>query len=257
MSTSIRAGRSAGGSISRPRPRSCRSTPGSCSCSPTSASTTSGHARHRPARWHRASASRWWRCWRRSASAWPADRPGRFPAAAVFMVLAPTSSVVPIPDAAVEHRLYLPVLGIAVLLVSGILGLDRDAAPRRRLAVAALTGLILWLASLSLAATRSTATAKPCGPMCSRPRPGNLRAAIYQGRFGDPQREMARFRAVLAEFPAMTDARLALAVDLLQVGRPLEAEAEPTGPPQAMPAMPRSVPVSGRCASSLGDWRGP
>ena len=154
--------------------------------------------------------------------------PWSFPAAAVFMVLAPTSSVVPIPDAAVEHRLYLPVLGIAVLLVSGILGLDRDAAPRRRLAVAALTGLILVLASLSWSRNQVYRTSEALWTDVLTTRPGNLRAAIYQGRFGDPQREMARFRAVLAEFPAMTDARLALAVDLLQVGRPLEAEAELT-----------------------------
>ena len=42
-----------------------------------------------------------------------------FAGAWFFLILAPTSSVVPIADAAVEHRLYLPLAAVLVLLVVG------------------------------------------------------------------------------------------------------------------------------------------
>jgi len=49
-----------------------------------------------------------------------------FAGAIFFVVLAPTSSVIPIADAAMEHRMYLPLLGIVALGVVGLFAiLDR------------------------------------------------------------------------------------------------------------------------------------
>jgi tetratricopeptide (TPR) repeat protein len=45
--------------------------------------------------------------------------PAGFPAAAFFVILAPTSSFVPRPDCAFEHRMYLPLACVAVLVVAG------------------------------------------------------------------------------------------------------------------------------------------
>jgi tetratricopeptide (TPR) repeat protein len=47
--------------------------------------------------------------WRRSA--WS------FPAAWIFIILAPSSSIVPVQDVAFEHRMYLPLAGVVVLIV--------------------------------------------------------------------------------------------------------------------------------------------
>lgn len=42
-----------------------------------------------------------------------------FPLLWFFVILAPTSSILPIPDAAFDHRMYLPVAGILVLTIVG------------------------------------------------------------------------------------------------------------------------------------------
>ncbi len=43
-----------------------------------------------------------------------------FPAAWFFIILAPSSSIVPVQDAAFEHRMYLSLAGVVVLVVCGI-----------------------------------------------------------------------------------------------------------------------------------------
>lgn len=47
-----------------------------------------------------------------------------------FLILAPTSSIVPVADAMVEHRMYLPLAAVIALLVAGLHGrLGRAAIP--------------------------------------------------------------------------------------------------------------------------------
>lgn len=57
----------------------------------------------------------------------------------VFITLAPTSSFIPLRDAAFEHRMYLPIVGLAWLLIVG--GADLLAAAAARLGQAPRT---LW-----------------------------------------------------------------------------------------------------------------
>ena len=54
-------------------------------------------------------------------------RPWAFPVLAVFVILAPTSSVMPLPDAAFEHRMYLP---LAALLALAVVAAAHAIAPR-------------------------------------------------------------------------------------------------------------------------------
>lgn len=49
-----------------------------------------------------------------------ARRTFAFPLAWMFVILAPTSSILPIPDAAFEHRMYLPLAGALALTVLGL-----------------------------------------------------------------------------------------------------------------------------------------
>ena len=86
------------------------------------------------------------------ATVWALFRAPRlaFPAVCFFLLLAPTSSVMPILDLAVEHRMYLPLAPVVVLLV---LGLDhllqrgvQDSGPmakHRKIAVICLAGGVL------------------------------------------------------------------------------------------------------------------
>jgi len=46
-------------------------------------------------------------------------KPWGFPAVCFFLILAPTSSVVPLGQLAFEHRMYLPLAAVAALLVAG------------------------------------------------------------------------------------------------------------------------------------------
>jgi tetratricopeptide (TPR) repeat protein len=61
-----------------------------------------------------------------------------------FVVLAPTSSFMPITDLAAEHRMYLPLAAPLLLLVAALVRLERRLA----------TGLVLLLAGLLIATTR-------------------------------------------------------------------------------------------------------
>jgi Flp pilus assembly protein TadD len=83
--------------------------------------------------------------WRRGARLW-AMGPLWF-----SLTLLPESSVFPIRDAMFEHRLYLPMLGPALL--AG-LSLERLARWRRPAGVAALAGVILLLGGLTVARNR-------------------------------------------------------------------------------------------------------
>lgn len=74
----------------------------------------------------------------------------------VFVTLAPTSSILPLKDAAFEHRMYLPVAGLAWLLVVGgadllaLLAARSGQAPRSLWRAGAIA-LGVWIALLGLA----------------------------------------------------------------------------------------------------------
>lgn len=67
----------------------------------------------------------------------------------VFIILAPSSSIMPIQDVAVEHRMYLPLAGVVTALVIGgdhlMRRLVRDGAARAGVSVALAAGLTVAL----------------------------------------------------------------------------------------------------------------
>jgi len=84
----------------------------------------------------------WWRAERGAAPA--AARPVAFGIAWWLLLLAPTSSVVPIADLVAEHRVYLALLGpLLALAVAGDLALSRLPAGRAR-AAALVLGAAVW-----------------------------------------------------------------------------------------------------------------
>jgi protein O-mannosyl-transferase len=84
-----------------------------------------------------------------------------------FITLAPTSSILPLRDAAFEHRMYLPIVGLAILTVVG--GYDAARALARRAGIdpghaVAAAGVVagLWLAFLGgLTVARNDVYADP------------------------------------------------------------------------------------------------
>ena len=77
-----------------------------------------------------------------------------FPVMTFFIILAPTSSLMPLPDAVFEHRLYVPLAAIWVLLILGgdaLIGRVRSAAnPLLRVAATAvLVAVVCGFAALT------------------------------------------------------------------------------------------------------------
>jgi tetratricopeptide (TPR) repeat protein len=81
------------------------------------------------------------------ARAWRRRSPSGFLGAWWFVTLLPTSSLIPIPDAAAEHRLYLPLAAVAVGTVIGYdrwaMGAFRRLATLRRACAVALAALVI------------------------------------------------------------------------------------------------------------------
>jgi tetratricopeptide (TPR) repeat protein len=81
-----------------------------------------------------------------AAGAWAVwrNRPWGFVAAWFFAILAPTSSIQPIQDLAVEHRMYLPLAAVAVAVVLAVFEVARKAGtPRAAPALLIVAALVL------------------------------------------------------------------------------------------------------------------
>jgi len=177
----------------------------------------------------------WWACRRRDGEGGAAGRVAAFGVAWFFLVLAPTSSVVPIADLLVEHRVYLASWGPIVAVAAGAsLGLSRLGARRRTaslLVVGAVWGVLalalhrrnaVWETRLAL---WSDAAAK--APTAQRPR---LNLAFARWERGENDEAIRQFRLALEYGGRAAPADEAfiqnnLAVALLSANRPDEAAA--------------------------------
>jgi len=133
-----------------------------------------------------------------------------FPAFVFFTVLAPTSSFLPRPDYAFEHRMYLPLVGVMTLAVVGLAWILRERGVREHLAPARYYGAFPYVAAILLAGM-ALATARRSTVFHSQEtawrdvigqRPGNLRARVgliggllKEGRFEEAEHDA---RALLA-----------------------------------------------------------
>lgn len=153
--------------------------------------------------------------WRR----WPA---GGFLGAAFFLLLAPSSSFVPVVTQTIaEHRMYL---ALAVPLIAVAVGLRRGLGPRG--------WVVLGVAAVALGAVTSARNADYASAFdlwrdTVAKRPDNFRARYNLGlqwlERGRPDEAVAETREAARRTPENPDAHFNLALMLTRTGQPAEA----------------------------------
>ncbi len=138
-----------------------------------------------------------------------------------FIILAPTSSFIPIADLAVEHRMYLPLAAVVVLVMMGIHAL----AGRRSMPVFAVLAVGLGFLTVQrnedyqsdIAIWLDTINKRPNNPRAHY----NLGLALTQaGRVGE---SIGHYEQALRISPAYAKAHNNLGTALSQAGRVQEA----------------------------------
>ncbi len=111
--------------------------------------------------------------------------PWGLPGAWFFLILAPTSSFVPLADAAFEHRMYLPSASVILVVVFAMEGLLRRGIPdtgRRRWAFGALTAAVtVALGCLTMARNHDYRSRLAIWEDTAAKRPDNPRARYNLG----------------------------------------------------------------------------
>jgi len=140
-----------------------------------------------------------------------------YPLAWFFLILAPTSSFIPRPDPIVEYRMYLPLMGIVVLLVSiSYVALQNIAARlnlsgkiRGIVAGGVSSGLLALLVALTIARNEVYRSEESIWKSSIAGSPDNLKAYVGLGAVllstgkNDEAREC--FEETLARCPAVTE----------------------------------------------------
>jgi len=141
-------------------------------------------------------------------------RPGvGFLAAWFFLILAPTSTIVPIvTEVAAERRMYLPLAAVVVLVVLGVHAGLRAVARRvgrqadRKVAIVALTALAVTLASVTVRRNEDYASPLVIWKDVVAKRPNNARARLNLGdtfyREGQLQEAKDQFAEAVRIAPA-------------------------------------------------------
>ncbi len=111
-------------------------------------------------------------CWQRNGIG--------FGLALFFLLLAPTSSVIPVADAAVEHRLYLPLVGMVVLVGAAFraFGSRQPGSLYWRIMAACGVAVCLVLAGLTYARNSDYSSRVTMYRDTHEKRPDNFRAGV-------------------------------------------------------------------------------
>ncbi|HVP15432.1 MAG TPA: tetratricopeptide repeat protein [Terriglobales bacterium] len=161
-----------------------------------------------------------------------------FAGAWFFLVLAPTSSVVPVEDPAFEHRMYLPLAGVIALLAVAAGALLRRAGEslrwspgaRRAAAVALLALAAGALGVLTILRQRDYRSEEIMWAKIAGQRPGNPRAhdflGVLLGARGEVDEAIAQFREAIRLKPDAVEAYDNLGFYLERQGRFDEAVAQ-------------------------------
>jgi tetratricopeptide (TPR) repeat protein len=146
-----------------------------------------------------------------------------FPLAWVFVILAPTSSVLPLSDVAFEHRMYLPLAGVVALLVVGSYALlDRGSRPwlrhaarHRALAVLLALAVAAWFTTLTRARNLDYRSVETMWQDVLAKRPDNHRvrvalssALIDGGRLDEAAAMLTNLLARLPDMAKMSNAEI-------------------------------------------------
>jgi tetratricopeptide (TPR) repeat protein len=203
--------------------------------------------------------------WAATLVAWRRAPRLAFPAIVFFLVLAPTSSLVPLAGAvAAEHRMYLPLAAVATLAVlaadAGLRHLVGSASARRGLAALLLVLAAAALGGATWSRNRDYASALAIWADTVAKRPANARA---RGNLGTAQLQAGAVEAAAASYAEMVrldpdnpDARANWAMALLRLGRREAARRELE---QAVRLAPRSAQPRydlGLLERAAGDLRG-
>ena len=107
-----------------------------------------------------------------------ARMPWSFPAVAFFVLLGPTSSVLPVADIAVEHRMYLPLACLVALVVGGVAAACERFGSRvaARAAVVAVTVCVVSLGATTHARNRVYESFSTIWHDCHAKNPRGMRA---------------------------------------------------------------------------------
>ncbi len=149
----------------------------------------------------------------------------------VFILLAPTSSVLPIvTEIAAEHRMYLPLALVIAVVAGGLYSLLTRTLPRNRAsAVAAITMLLLAAPLAMETYARNAVYASDAGIWFDtiQKQPRNSRArnnyASNLLKSGQSQAAEDHLRIAVAESPNFAEAHANLGVALAREGRTAEA----------------------------------
>ncbi|RME41788.1 MAG: tetratricopeptide repeat protein, partial [Planctomycetota bacterium] len=148
------------------------------------------------------------------------------------VILAPTSSVIPLKDPAFEHRMYLPLAAVVAAVVLGAyrVGQRRDSFlsfPRWPAAWASLVAVAVALGWRTADRNRDYESAVTMWADTVRKRPENLRARLALGtalvEAGRPAEAVSVFRRVLDRDPGNEQAYCGLGSALGRLGRLDEA----------------------------------
>ena len=174
-----------------------------------------------------------------AATAWGLTRraPAAFAGAWCFLILAPTSSVIPIvTEVAAEHRMYLPTAGVMALAVVGLFALGRRTMPaglagRRRLAqvgAIAAAAVVIGFARLTYERNLDYQSYDRIWADTIAKRPRNARARnnyatslLMQGRYAEAEPHL---RIAVEARPDFAEAQANLGVALSARGRLDEGE---------------------------------
>jgi tetratricopeptide (TPR) repeat protein len=182
-----------------------------------------------------------------------------------FLILAPTSSVIPVLDPAFEHRMYLPLAALALLVTLGGYEALRWMAARlawpwwtMRVAAASLVTLaVLVLGTLTVRRNAHYRSAVAIWSDTVAKRPGNLRArvdlAYALAREGGFEAGMAQLEEVLRRAPDYPWAHLAAGYFLTKQGRLDEALPHLRHAERELPASAEAHYLLGSVLSERGE----
>ncbi len=167
-----------------------------------------------------------------------------------FIVLAPTSSIVPLPlQPMAESRMYLPLAGLAAIAVAGLAGLLRRRGPAFAV-VAALA--VLGLGALTVARNADYASEIGIWRDCVAKQPGNSRAhynlACLLLKAGQTQEAIDHLEDSLRLYPYFADAAFSLGLAYADSGRFPEAIAAYT---EALRLKPGYAKAHANCGIAL------
>jgi len=187
-----------------------------------------------------------------------------FLGAAFFIILAPTSSIVPINDLAFEHRMYLPLAAVCVLVVIAAHEAILAAARKFRLSPGAISATffsVTLLFSSALGARTILRNRDYASPLAmwadvAARRPDNPRAysnlGSYHAQQGDFAQAIAQLRKALLLYPDYAEALATLALTLVKMGRHEEALGHAEAAVKADETYSAAHDVRGIALSKLG-----